>query len=137
MTGEQIFDELVAELKGISTELYSPPVMEKSDDKVLCTIDDPFLRRLFGYAAHLRRTIDELTIEFKYNPRDKQLATQRDLLQLKTEALGNLLWYITRERYSLKENYVGLRNNWTVVVVEPDDDDDEEDMLRKIFKQFP
>jgi len=132
MTGEQIFDELVSELKGVATELYSPPTLAKPDDKVLFTIDDPFLKRLFGYAAHLRRTIDELSIEFKYNPQDKKIAMQRDILQLKADAVGNLLWYITRERYSLTANHVGIRNNWTVV----EEQDDEDDILRGMFKKF-
>src|ERR1051326_7654627 len=118
LQARSLLGDLLTEIDQQDPLILSPRDKRCDHEKVIGTLDDIFLKKLFVFSMLEKREAERLTLESKYED-DKEITkikAQACQHAWRYDALTKMFWYLVRTKYELfYTDGIGLRTNWEIV----------------------
>lgn len=113
----QWLDEIMREVDSVDPTMMAPLEERRPNEKVICTVTDPTLRKLFILGLIYRRDQKRAEVDFQYEKNQSAMQLQIRSFD-RAHLCFALFWAAVHETFDIwKLESIGLRSDWTIVEV--------------------
>lgn len=120
LDGKIALQELMDEIEGFDPEMFPPYNDVDKKEKVIATITDQTLRKLFSLSSFYRREGKRLQVDMEASGINASNSAEFVMLKQKHEALQEMFWMLVRQNTDHWATGIGLRKGWTLVTTTDD-----------------
>ncbi len=121
---KDLLQNILTEVEAADTEMFKPnsPINPKNET-VLCSCDDPLIRKIWAVAQFYRREAEHSRVDSKISGTDLKYDAGFNRPDDMADMLRILFWVLLRECYQLwASGGIGIRKEWKVVKLKDDDE---------------
>jgi len=110
-----LLQTLLAETAETDPEMLPPTSPIDDGEKVIGTVDDDYIKRIFSLASFYRRESQRMQVDLQAIGDEPSNSPSFNQLKQKYETLQEIFWFLLRAHYNHWGMGIGVRRNWKVV----------------------